>query len=105
MVKDRIGNMARDLSLAGYKALARLDGRIVAFSMHPLWKYATFYSLVGGNASPPSKSWPIYIRDDLFNPSWKEGSFLQIGIRKPHSMYFICVRKSDSDIWHELISH
>ena len=94
-------HLASNLTIEGYEKLASSDHRIVGFTSDSV--YAKFYTYLGGTASPISESWPTYIREDLFNPSWKEGSFLQIGISKPHSMYFICLRKSDSDIWHKLI--
>ena len=90
-------HFASGLDIEGYEKLALSDRRIVGFTMRPDSVYAKFYTYLGGTASPISESWPTYIRKDLFNPSWKVGSHLQIGDRnirapaptnrKPYVMY------------------
>ena len=73
--------LASGLNIEGYEKLALSDHRIVGFTMRPDSVYAKFFTYLGGTASPISESWPTYIRKDLFNPSWKVGSYLQIGDR------------------------
>ena len=70
---------ASNLTIEGYEKLASSDHRIVGFTSDSV--YAKFYTYLGGTASPISESWPTYIRKDLFNPSWKVGSHIQIGDR------------------------
>ena len=89
--------VASGMNVEGYEKLALSDHRIVGFTMRPDSAYAKFFTYLGGTASPISESWPTYIRKDLFNPSWKVGSHLQIGDRnirapaptnrKPYVMY------------------
>ena len=74
--------LASGLNIEGYEKLALSDNRIVGFTMRPDSVYAKFFTYLGGTASPISESWPTYIREDLFNASWKVGSYLQIGDRK-----------------------
>ena len=92
---------ASGLTVDGYKRLALSDRSIVALEIHPDSISASFYTFLGGTASPSSLSWPTYIREDLFNPSWKKGSFVELGdrkiqaqapTRKPHIRNSICVR-------------
>ena len=73
--------LASNLTIEGYEKLALSDHRIVGFTMRPDSVYAKFFTYLGGTASPISESWPTYIRKDLFNPSWKVGSHIQIGDR------------------------
>ena len=73
--------LASGLNVEGYEKLALSDHRIVGFTMRPDSVYAKFFTYLGGTASPISESWPTYIRKDLFKPSWKVGSYLQIGDR------------------------
>ena len=74
-------HLASGLNIEGYEKLALSDNRIVGFTMRPDSVYAKFFTYLGGTASPISESWPTYIRKDLFKPSWKVGSYLQIGDR------------------------
>ena len=71
--------LASGMNIEGYEKLALSDHRIVGFTTDSV--YAKFYTYLGGTASPISESWPTYIREDLFNPSWKVGSHIQIGDR------------------------
>ena len=89
--------VASGMNVEGYEKLALSDHRIVGFTMRPDSAYAKFFTYLGGTASPTKDSWPAYIRKDVFNPSWKVGSHLQIGDRnirapaptnrKPYVMY------------------
>ena len=65
--------------LEDYMNLACSDPRIVAFSMHPDEIMATFLTYLRGYASPSSHSWPVYVRKDLNQPTWRVGSTVDIG--------------------------
>ena len=73
------GNRVQKTKLEDYMNLARSDTRIVAFSMHPDQIMATFYTYLEGTTSPESDSWPVYVREDLNDPTWIVGSNVVIG--------------------------
>ena len=73
------GNRVRKEKLEEYIELARSDRRIVAFSMSGDESMATFLTYLQGKTSPGSDSWPIYVREDLNDPTWIVGSRVKIG--------------------------
>ena len=73
------GNRVRKQNLEQYTDLANVDERIVAFSMHPDGIMASFYTYLAGNTSPKRHSWPVYVREDLIDSSWRVGFHVDIG--------------------------
>ena len=79
-------------SLEEFMDMAVSDVKVVAILHNPLKQAAIFLSHLEGIASPPSKSWPsyvrwdssnpqtwpLYIRKDLLDRSWGVGSLVKI---------------------------
>ena len=79
-------------SLEEFMDMAGSDARVAAMLHNPLKQTAVFLSHLEGIASPPSKSWPsyvrwdssnpqtwpLYIRKDLLDRSWGVGSLVTI---------------------------
>ena len=59
--------------------LASSIDNIVAIVKHPEHQEAAFLTYLEGTTSSVWDSWPIYIRKELLNPSWKVGSYVEIG--------------------------
>ena len=86
------GHRFQGRTLEQLKNMAAADDRVVAIIKHPKTQMASFLRYLEGTISPPSKSWPVYVREDLLNteawhvyvrddllePSWKVGSYVKI---------------------------